>query len=130
MLEYAPPPLPPWHEVQTELLVMVQLKSVPPHTPPATLTMGNAELPAITQLVRKESVDGQYTPPPLPARPLVSVKPDRLAPWVRNAQRPAPPPLIIVNSGPLTLSSVSGLFTTTEPGYTPLVTTTWSPAVA
>ena len=38
--------------------------------------------------------------------------------------------MIIVNCGPLTLSTVSGLVTETPPGYTPLVTRTTSFAAA
>src|ERR1035441_7912474 len=68
--------------------------------------------------------------------PLVSVNPDRLAPSVRYAHRgpitwlSCPPgggglitwsPRIIVNCGPLTLSSATGLFTRTRLSESPRV---------
>src|SRR6266567_554847 len=80
--KYAPPP------EYAELPLSVQLFSVPPYTPPP------AEL---------------SSPRPCGRKPLVTVKPERLAPVVKYTQRFKLPPSIAVDCGPLTPRSVSGL---------------------
>src|SRR6266853_2984321 len=101
----APPPLP-----AAELPLSVQLFRVQPCAPPP-------KLPARVQLLR--------VPPEAPPAPLVKVNPDRLALVLKDTHSFDWPPLIMVKSGPLTLSRVRGPGATIG-AYTPLVTTTTS----
>src|SRR5216683_7465875 len=95
-----------------------------------------AELPVTTQFDTTQLVvDSHQSPPPPDSRvgpstarvaPLVRVKPVKLAPLVRYTHRIAPSPLpspkpppsrrpwMMVNCGPLTLRSASGLSTATR----------------
>jgi hypothetical protein len=58
--------------------------------------------------------------------PFVMVNPDRVESLGSCTQGVAAPPSMIVNSGPLTLTSVRGFVTVIEE-YTPFVTKTLSP---
>src|SRR4030095_12316001 len=104
----------------------MQLFSVPPYTPPAIAgepiirqqeigpPSEKVELPDTKQLEATAFVDSHDSPPPEWARPWVKVKPAKLAPLVKYAQRMAPPPSMMVDCGPLTLRNVSGLSTATR----------------
>ena len=73
------------------------------------------ELPDTTQLKATAFVDAHHSPPPPSwARPLVKVNPERLAQLVKYTHRTTPHPSIMVDCGPLTLRSVTGLSTTTR----------------
>ena len=87
----------------------MQLLSVPPYAPPPDW----AELPVRMQLETTELVESQYTPPPYEPEPPVTVKPESLALLARDTH--GPPPEMVVNCGPLTLRTVSGLLMLTPP---------------
>src|SRR5215471_6420919 len=93
------------------LLVRVQLNKELLQAPPPRPGPGapyKALLPVKMQLVSTPP----NAPAPVPAEPLVKVKPERTAPLVSQAQRITPPPLIAVSAGPLTLFKVNGRVTT------------------
>src|SRR6185503_14328362 len=78
----------------TELLVRVQLFRVTPYAPPPCITKGSRLsatrwLPVITQLETTGLPEKQATPPPQKSmeNPLVKVKPERLASFVKYTHR-------------------------------------------
>src|ERR1051326_4919538 len=127
---------------------MLQPKIVPPKTPPPAL----AALLIMKQF-ETETVESQYAPPPespLRVAPLVSIKPDKVAPLESQAQRIAPSPLVVpgtcqpsmrVTPGPWALRIVTALYVSIRfvtllgapcppPAYTPFVTITSAPGNA